>query len=233
MTDGASLRLPGEDQAYRTARNELLKAERELRQRIERVAELRRALPPGGPLKEDYEFLEAGPSQETGAVRFTTLFEPGKDSLVIYGFMYPEGGSPCPMCSAFLDSLDGAAPHIEQVVNLAAVARASPGELRDWAAQRGWRNLRLLSSSGTSYNADYLAENAQGDQLPILNVFHKTGSGIRHSYATELFFQPAEKGQNPRHVDMLWPLWNLLDLTPEGRGNWYPSLDYEAGGRAR
>ncbi len=233
MTDGASIRLPGENQAYRAARNELLEAERDLRRQIERVAELRRALPPGGPLKEDYELLEAAPGQGPAPVRFSALFEPGKDSLVIYGFMYPEGGSPCPMCSAFLDSLDGAAPHIGQSVNLAVVARASPGELRNWAARRGWRNLRLLSSSGTSYNADYLAENAQGDQLPILNVFQKTGSGIRHSYATELFFQPAEQGQNPRHVDLLWPLWNMLDLTPEGRGNWYPSLDYEGDGAAR
>ena len=164
MTDGTSVRLPGEDPAYRTARNELLEAERDLRRRIERVAELRRALPPGGPLKEDYAFLEASPRRETGPTRFSALFEAGKDSLVIYGFMYAEGGSPCPMCSAFLDSLDGAAPHIGQVVNLAVVAKASPGELRDWAARRGWRNLRLLSSSGTRYNADYLAENAQEDR---------------------------------------------------------------------
>jgi predicted dithiol-disulfide oxidoreductase (DUF899 family) len=233
MTDEASVRLPGEDPAYRTARNELLEAERDLRRRIERVAELRRALPPGGPLKEDYEFLEASPGRGTGPIHFSALFEPGKDSLVIYGFMYAEGGSPCPMCSAFLDSLDGAAPHIGQSVNLAVVAKASPKELRDWAARRGWRNLRLLSSSGSSYNADYLAENARGDQLPILNVFRKTGAGIRHSYATELFFQPAEQGQNPRHVDLLWPLWNMLDLTPDGRGDWYPALDYEAGGAAR
>lgn len=230
MTNGATIRLPGEDRAYRTARNQLLEAERDLRRRIEKVAELRRALPPGGPLKKDYEFRESGPGQQVEPIRFSTLFQPGKDSLVIYGFMYPEGGSPCPMCCAFLDSLDGAAPHIGQSVNLAVVAKAGPSELQDRARRRGWRNLRLLSSSGTSYNTDYLAENGQGEQLPILNVFHKSGSGIRHSYATELFFQPAEEGQNPRHVDLLWPLWNMLDLTPEGRGNWYPSLDYEAGG---
>ncbi len=233
MTDGASVHLPGEDQAYRTARDQLLKAERDLRRQLERVAALRRALPPGGPLKDDYDLIEATPGREAGSVRFSALFRPGKSSLVIYGFMYPDGGPPCPMCCAFLDSLDGAAPHIAQTTNLAVVAKAGPVELRDWAARRGWRNLRLLSSSGTSYNADYLAENAKGEQLPILNVFCKTGSGIRHSYATELFFQLAEDGQNPRHVDLLWPLWNLLDLTPEGRGNWYPSLDYEAGGTAQ
>jgi len=30
-----------------------------------------------------------------------------------------------------------------------------------------------------------------------------------------------------RHVDFMWPLWNILDRTPEGRGSdWGPRLEY-------
>ena len=223
MTDARTITLPGESATYRAARNDLLAAESALRRQIEAVAEQRRALPPGGAVKEDYRFTEAATD---APVHLSELFAPAKDCLVIYGFMFSPGASPCPLCCAFLDSFDGAAPHITRRVNLAVVAKASSEELRDWAEHRGWRNLRLLSSAGTSYNTDYLTETPSGDQVPIVNVFQRDQDGIRHRYATELFFAPSEPGQNPRHVDMLWPLWTTLDLTPAGRGDWYPALDY-------
>ena len=96
--------------------------------------------------------------------------------------------------------------------------------------KRGWGNLRLLSSGGTTFNADYLAEADDGNQWPIVDVFQGTGfqgtgEGIFHRYATEMFRAPSEEGQHPRHVDLLWPLWNALDLTPEGRGtDRYPRI---------
>jgi len=217
------IEFPGENQTYRNARNELLNAERNLRQQIEAVAEMRRSLPPGGALKEDYRFLEGVAGEP---VRFSELFAPGKDTLVIYGFMFRNGANPCPMCTAFLDSFDGAAPHVTRRVNLAVVARAKPQELFDYAQTRGWRNLRLLSSGDCDFNSDYLAEGSDGSQWPMVNVFRKVGSGIHHTYATELFLHPSEPGQNPRHVDLMWPLWHTLDLTPGGRGDWYPSLEY-------
>lgn len=226
------MRFPGEDEAYREARDRLLTAEMDLRQRIEEVASMRRELPPGGRLAQDYRFEEGdrdlasdGEARET---RFSELFEDGKDTLVIYSFMYPPDGRPCPMCTAFLDSLNGNAPHLGERINLAVVARAPIDRIRAWARTRGWRNLRLLSSSGNSYNADYHAETADGSQWPLVNVFQRTGDGIRHRYCSELFFAPPGEGQHPRHVDLLWPLWNVMDLTPEGRGtDWLPSQSYE------
>ncbi|MDJ0943705.1 MAG: DUF899 family protein [Kiloniellales bacterium] len=225
-------RLPGESDDYRAARDRLLKAEMDLRRQVEAVAAQRRDLPRGGALKEDYVFEEGGADLADGETvirtRLSELFAPGMDSLVIYGFMYAPEGQPCPMCNAFLDSLNGNAAHIGQRINLAVVAKAPIGRVRDWARRRGWHNLRLLSSGGCSYNGDYLAETPAGDQLPIVNVFQKTEEGICHRYASEMFFVPAEPGQNPRHVDHLWPLWNLLDLTPEGRGSdWYPGYAYD------
>ena len=89
------------------------------------------------------------------------------------------------------------------------------------------RRLRLLSSAGTTYNRDYRAETADGAQQPMLNVFHRDGDTIRHFWGSELFYAPADPGQDPRHVGTLEPLWNLFDLTPEGRGtDWYEQRSY-------
>jgi predicted dithiol-disulfide oxidoreductase (DUF899 family) len=125
-----------------------------------------------------------------------------------------------------LDGLEGQAPHMSQQVNLAVVAKSPIERVQAWAAERGWRHLRLLSSANNSYNSDYHAETTEGHQIPACNVFTRTADGIYHFYATEMLYAPIEG--HPRHVDLLWPLWNVLDLTPEGRGEtWGPALWYE------
>ena len=224
---------PGETADYRTARDALLAAEQDLRRQVEVVAAQRRALPLGGPVREDYVFEEgAADPADRGTVRQTRLselFAAGKDSLALYSFMFgPDAETPCPMCTAFLDSLNGNAAHVGQRMNLAIVAKAPIEKIRDWAAARSWNNLRFLSSGGNSYNADYFAETPDGSQIPPLNVFRRTPDGIYHAYATELLYAPAEEGQHMRHMDMMWPLWNLFDLTPAGRGaDWFPQYAYD------
>ena len=217
-------RFPGESRAYRTARNKLLGAELKLRKHVEQVAALRRKLPAGGKVPKDYEFDTEGGKK----VRMSQLFEPGKDTLILYSYMYgPDMKKPCPMCTSFLDSLDGAASHIVQRANLAVVAKSPIARIAEFARSRGWRTLRLLSSAGNSYNRDYHGESADGSQNPSLNVFTLRDGVARHFFHTELMFAKAEKNQNQRHIDMAWPLWNVLDFTPEGRGkDWYPSLEY-------
>jgi predicted dithiol-disulfide oxidoreductase (DUF899 family) len=130
----SGIRFPGESEEYRSERNRLLEAETELRRKIEQVAAQRRALPLGGVVPDDYVFEEAA---DGGEVRFSELFEPGQDTLVIYSFMFP--------------------------------------------------------------------------------------------WATELMYAPRDEGEEPRHVDSIWPIWNVLDLTPEGRGSGsnFPSLRYD------
>ena len=219
--------MPGESDAYRAARDRLLEAELDLRRRVETIAALRRELPLGGALKEDYVFDERDSSGRVKRTRLSELFANGKPSLVLYSLMYGPGGDPCPMCTAMLDGFDGNVPHIRERTNIAIVAKTDIDTLHAFAAGRGWTHHRLLSSGDNSYNADYWGENAEGAQMPSLNVFTKTPEGIFHSYHTEAMFAAAETGQDPRHIDMLWPLWNLLDLTPEGRGDWYPGLEYE------
>lgn len=218
-------RWPGESDAYRVARDRLLEQEAKLRQQIEQVAALRRELPLGGKV-EDYAFTELGPDGAERTVKMSELFE-RPASLALYSFMYgPEMKQACPLCTSLLDGLDGTAPHVDQRINFAVVAKSPIGRIAEYGASRGWRHLRLLSSHGTSYNADYYGEDGEGNQWPMLHVFSKIDGEIRHRWASELFFDSFEGGQT-RHVDLVWPLWNLFDLTPEGRGtDWYPKLSY-------
>jgi len=215
-------RFPNESMKYRMARDTLLRMESELRRQVERVAALRRKLPAGGAVSQDYVFDEGGTR-----VRLSELFG-DKDTLVAYSFMYgPKMERPCPSCTSILDSLDGAVPHVSQRAALVAIAKSPSERIRAFAHERGWRNLRLLSSAGNSYNADYHGEGADGSQWPTLNVFTRKGGEVRHTYCSELLFTPAEKGQDHRHVDMMWPLWNVFDYTPGGRGaTWRPKLAY-------
>jgi predicted dithiol-disulfide oxidoreductase (DUF899 family) len=225
-------RFPGESSAYRESRDKLLQTEMELRKNIEQVAALRRHLPPGGELPEDYLFEEGAAdlndSQTVRQTRFSELFQTGKDALIVYSYMYSlKMQSPCTSCTSIIDSLNGASPHVNQRVNLVVIAKSPIARIRDVARSRNWRNLRLLSSANNSYNRDYHAEDADGSQLPVLNVFTRRNGKIQHFFATELLFLPPEAGQDRRHVDLIWPLWNLFDFTPDGRGtNWYPKLNY-------
>ncbi|HEX3868152.1 MAG TPA: DUF899 family protein [Gemmatimonadaceae bacterium] len=216
--------FPGESAEYRAARDVLLQAEAELRQHTENVAARRRALPLGGALKEDYTFE----TMDEDPIRLSDLFREGRNSLVVYNYMYgPAAKRPCVMCTSMLDALDGETPHIEQRVNLAVVAKSPPARIREVQKARGWRYLPLLSSARNSYNADYLGEDAAGGQWPMLNVFTRRDGAIYHTYGTELLYAPHPKGMDTRHIDAIWPLWNVLDFTPEGRGrDWSPKLAY-------
>lgn len=225
------IRFPGETSTYRAARDKLLDAEIELRRATENVAAQRRTLPLGGEVPQDYAFEEVVGDYGKGKkreVRMSELFARGKDTLILYNFMYgPDMKRPCPLCTSIIDSLDGAAHHIAQRTNMAVVAKSPIERIREFAKERGWRNVRLLSSKGSTYNRDYQGENADGEQMPALNVFVRRNGKIFHSWNSELMFAPPEPGQDFRHVDTIWPLWNLLDMTPDGRGEaWRPKLSY-------
>ena len=228
-------KFPGEPEAYRRKRDQLLESEINLRKQIEEVAALRRQLPQDGKIKEDYVFAEGAPDlSDRGTVsrtRFSELFAAGKNTLVIYSFMFAsDWEKPCPSCTSILDGLNGSAPHIHDRVNFAVVAKASIDKIREWGRGRGWNNLRLLSSSDNTYNRDYFAESGELGQIPAVNIFRKEKDAIHHFYNSELLYAPTEPGQDPRHVDLIWPIWNVFDLTPEGRGtDWRPKYSYSKG----
>ncbi len=226
MSQHHALQFPGESAAYRSARDALLEAESALRRQLENVAALRRTLPPGGALAQDYDFADAATGEQ---VRLSELFSPGHDTLVVYGYMYaPQAAAPCPLCTSMLDSLAGAAAHLAQHLDLVVVAKAAPQQLKAVADERGWGGLRLLSWGNTTFGRDYLAETVDGTQMPMLNVFQRSASDIHHAWGSELLYAPREPGLHSRHVDLMWPLWNVLDFTPAGRGgDWLPRLHYD------
>jgi predicted dithiol-disulfide oxidoreductase (DUF899 family) len=230
-----SLEFPGESSEYRAARDALLARERELRRMLEDVAVERRALPPGGEVPQDYVFRELRDGSVCD-VRLSELFAPGRNTLAIYNFMFPRDSSddrpgpttrkskllplleaPCASCTALLDQLDGAVRHVSPLMSFVIVAKAPIERVANFAEERGWRHLRLVSSSANTFNRDYHNESDTGEQRPFLNVFRRDGSKVRHFWGSELFDEPTEPGQDPRQVGTLEPSWNLLDLTPEGR----------------
>jgi predicted dithiol-disulfide oxidoreductase (DUF899 family) len=231
------LTFPGESAGYRAARNALLDEEMALRRQIERVAAQRRALPPGGEIKEDYAFEGPG-----GPVKLSALFAPGKDTLAIYSFMYgPERERPCPGCTHFLDAMDGQVRHIDQRINFVVVAKSPLARIMAFAEERGWTGLHLLSTDGNAYDEDYFGDSqalsdavrrqqdfkaGESWDMPMLNVFRREGEVIRHTWGSEMLYVPPEPGQQYRHNDLLDPLWNLLDVTPDGRGDFNPKLSY-------
>ena len=218
----SSIRIPHESAEYRAARQALLAEEFELRRHIERVAAMRRALPPGGPVSGDYRFeTEAGPSDLAG------LFG-DKQTLVVYNYMFgPERKRPCPMCTNLLDSWDGNADDIGQRVSLVVIARSPLERLAAVKRERGWKNLRVASALTDDFTRDYAASPDGGLDSGGPAVFTRRDGSSRHFWSQEMI--ASDPGQDPRGAPDPAPLWTVLDMTPEGRGaDWYPSLEYPA-----
>jgi predicted dithiol-disulfide oxidoreductase (DUF899 family) len=231
QTDGMlrHTRLAHEPREYLQKREELRLAEMEMLRNIERVAALRRALPPGAEVT-DYLFQE-GPRDLNGAdspissVRLSELFSGPERPLIVYHFMYGKRNTTaCPMCTMWIDTFNGIAPHLAQNVDLAIVAAADPATLRAHARARGWHNLRLLSAADNTFKYDFRSEDAEGRQDSALSVFTRDAEGrLRHFYTTHPWL---DADMNERGIDLLQPVYNMLDLTPQGRGSWYASLEY-------
>lgn len=241
--------FPNETPQYRAARNRLLQSELELRRKMEAVAEELRALPPGGEVSEDYVFERTGPDGNPEPVRFSALF--GKsDTLMVYHMMFPRDSrdgrngpldgafakvpladGPCPSCTALLDMWEGTMPHFQGLGgNLVIIAKAPAAQLAAFASEKDWKNLRLVSAAHSSFRHDYLSEGEDGEPVPIMTVFRRDPDGtIRLHWASELFFEPCEPGQDMRHLGTVEPLWTLFDLTPGGRPSAGEEFDYAPG----
>jgi predicted dithiol-disulfide oxidoreductase (DUF899 family) len=212
--------FPNESAAYRKARNALLVEELELRRHMERVSQLRRALPPGGEVTKDYRF-----ESEQGPVTLREMFGP-HDTLIIYSYMFgPQRQRPCPMCTSVLAAWDHKVPDIEQRVAIAATARSPIERLVAAKRERGWTKLKVYSDGDGAFTRDYVS--AEDADVPGYTVFTRGDGVLRHFWSGEMNGDMADPGQDPRGAPDLDPLWLLLDTTPEGRGStWYPKLEY-------
>lgn len=215
--------FPNESDAYRHARNALLAEEIELRRHIERVAELRRQLPPGGEVKKTYRF-----TGENGPVTLAEMFG-DKHTLIVYNYMFgPQREKHCPMCTSLMATWEGKVPDIEQRVALAMVARSPIDRLSSAKAARGWKQLKVYADTDGDFTRDYVS--AEDADMPGYTVFTRRDGRIHHFYSMEMSGSMADPGQDPRGAPDPDPLWTLLDTTPEGRGGqWYPKLDYGNG----
>jgi predicted dithiol-disulfide oxidoreductase (DUF899 family) len=205
-------RYPNESKAYRDARDVLLKDEQELIDKTKAVAAKRRKLPDGGQLKEDYVFQWANEGKVGQRVKLSELFG-GKDTLLLYSFMFgPNWDKPCPSCTSLMDGFDRTWYSIAQDAAFAAIAKAPAEKINAWAKERGWSQIPLLSGYESPFQADYKCQDPAKDdmQWPVMHAFRKRDGKIFHFWGTETM---------SNHVDTVWPYWNLLDFTPEGRAD--------------
>lgn len=205
----SDLRYPNESTEYRAARDALLREEQELIDKMKAVAERRRQLPDGGQLKEDYTFEWATAGKLSQTVKFSELFA-DRTTLLLYSFMFgPSWDKPCPSCTSLMDGFDRAWYSVAQDAAFAAIAKAPADRIDAWAKQRGWSQIALVSGYRSSYQADYRCQGESDDmQWPVMHVFKKRDGAIFHFWGTEL---------SSNHLDTVWPYWNLMDFTPEGR----------------
>jgi predicted dithiol-disulfide oxidoreductase (DUF899 family) len=214
------VRHPNESAEYRRARQSLLIEEIELRRHIERVAQMRRALPPGGEVTKAYAF-----EGEHGRVTFPELFG-DKQTLVVYSYMFgPQRDQPCPMCTSFMSTWEAKLADVEQRIALVFVARSPIARLVAAKKAGGWTRHTILSDASGDYTRDYVS--AEDADVPGYSVFTRRDGTIRHFWSGEMGMGTADPGQDPRGAPDLDPLWTILDTTPEGRGkDWYPKLSY-------
>src|ERR1700736_2544208 len=230
IVDGAfrQTNLTNESSEYLGKREELRLAEIELMRQRERVAELRRHLPQGAPI-QDYQFEEGPRDLNVGdvplhTVRLSDLFTKPNRSLIIYHLMYGKRQTKaCPMCTAWLDGANGVAHHLAQNLDFAVVAAADVPTLRAHARARGWDKLRLLSADNSTFTYGLGSEDSEGHQDSSVSVFTRAGGTVRHFYTAHPRMAPEipERG-----IDLLAPIWHFMNLTPQGRRNWYANLAY-------
>ena len=234
------LTYPNESADYRAARLDLLNDEIALRRQIEAVAAKRRALPPGGQIGEDYVFERIGAFQRPETVKLSELFGESP-TIILYSFMFgPERDVPCPGCTHMLDSIDGVARYVGERAPLYIVSKSPIARLVEWARLRGWPHLNFLSDVSTRYSADYFGDTRKfppsmradrklkpGEEWDetIFNVFAKQDGIVRHTWGSEMAFAPSDPGQHHRAGDLVDSLWGLLDMTPEGRGDYFPKVE--------
>jgi predicted dithiol-disulfide oxidoreductase (DUF899 family) len=224
LARSAARPYPNDSAERVAAATALLAEEIELRRQIERVAAQRRALPPGG-VPPPYAFVD----EDGATVGLPDLFG-AHDTLVTYFWMYgPARARPCPMCTSFVGALDTPARDLSQRVAVAILGRSPVSRQLAFARLRGWRNLRFFQV-GDDFARDYRGlvpdEGGGTMEMPALDVWLRRDGRVEHFWGSQLG-GTADPGQDPRGAPDPTPLWNVLDLTPGGRGtDWYPKLDY-------
>jgi predicted dithiol-disulfide oxidoreductase (DUF899 family) len=215
--------LPSESTEYRAAREALLAEEIEARRQLTRLADRIQALPEGPKVARDYRLALADGTQ----VGLADLFGPHQTLVTHFWMFGPERERPCPMCTNWLGGVNGNAADISQRAALWILGRSPVARQLEFARERGWRHLAFAQTIGDDYARDHGGLDEKGNEYPIVAVYRKRGDAVHYFYLAEMPFEAADPGQDARGAVDIAPLWNILDLTPEGRGtDWYPRLYY-------
>jgi predicted dithiol-disulfide oxidoreductase (DUF899 family) len=205
----------------RALREELHRAEVELRDQRERVAELRRRLPRDTP-SDDLVFEELRDGRIM-PLRLSELFADPAKPLVLMHFMFGKAQTqPCPMCTMWADGYAGVVSHLSQRLNFAVIVAGELERFDAFSRERGWNHLRIISAADTSLKRDLGFENEEGGQMPGVSVFERSSDGKLTHFYSVCAFGP----DGGRMMDLLSPVWNFFDLTPDGRGEFNPSRNY-------
>lgn len=201
------------------ARLDLLAAEKDLTQRSDEVARLRRQLP---WVRVDKNYVFEGPD---GPVTLADLFD-GRSQLIVQQFMLAPGWEQgCKSCSFMADHTDGMTVHLaHRDATMVAISRAPLAEIERFRQRMGWQ-FKWVSSYGNDFNYDFGVsftpeEVAKGklnynfgqssfatEELPGVSVFVKDEAGnVYHTYSTY-----------GRGVEVMMGTYRMLDLTPKGR----------------
>jgi len=200
---------PNETQEYREARQALIEDETELLAKVKEVAAKRRALPLGGRIPSDYSFVWADDTRLNQPASISALFGE-QDTLLLYCLMYgPNWEKACPSCTSLVDGFDRMARHVEHDAAFAVIGKASAEKLNALAKRQKWTEINLVSGLDSTFHTDYKCQGDTADkQLAVMHVFKKVDGIIHHFWATEGI---------ENDLDMVWPYWNLMDMTPAGR----------------
>jgi predicted dithiol-disulfide oxidoreductase (DUF899 family) len=202
-----------------TARQELLKKEKEATRLSDQLSAERRKMP-WVKITKNYLFDASG-----GKVTLADLFA-GRQQLFVQHFMFgPDWQEGCPSCSFMADHIDATLPHLAaRNVTAVAISRAPLAKIEAFKKRMGWR-FKWASSYGTDFNADFhvsftTEELAQGKvnynytmqeldhgEWPGLSFFYKDADGgVFHTYSTY-----------GRGVELVMGAYKILDLAPKGR----------------
>jgi predicted dithiol-disulfide oxidoreductase (DUF899 family) len=204
---------------WTTARQGLLREEKELTRRRDEVSRHRREMP-WVRVEKQYVF-----DTPAGKRSLAELFD-SRSQLIVYHFMlgldWEEG---CHGCSFVSDHFDGSVPHINaRDVSFVAVSRAPLAKIDGFKKRMGWR-FRWVSSHANEFNRDYQVSFTEDDQAggkvyynyemqefpsdeaPGISVFYRDADGqVFHTYSSY-----------GRGLDPLIGAYQLLDLVPKGR----------------
>lgn len=182
---------------WQRALDELRVKEKSATRVLDAMAAERRRLP---MVAFDPSYRFAGPDGDGDVRTLRDLFD-GRRQLIVYHFMFEDGGDPCTGCSSFTDNVGHLAHLHARDTTFVLTSRAPQSQLGPFRARMGWDGIPWFSVLDETFNVACGIRGAFG-----LSVFLADGDDVFRTYFT-----------TARGVEGIGSAWGLLDRTPLGR----------------